>query len=241
VDSADAAEISEIVQSAHSEQSADNAAPAPAQQAKAWYETGASADAPRDADATPAVVPAAKADDDVPSAPSALSNAVSAPLVPQQISLLQEESEPAVAAAAAVVSAPAPTPAPAAPEASEAPAPVSEYVAQPAAAPEVEVAAPAAETLAPTVVTTPEAATRAAPVETAPAATAAPAPVSATADLQQVLQAAGLTLATTDPEKLRAAQQAAAQIVPAPRVPRERKPVAPISNEPLVQIETRRP
>ena len=244
-DSADAAEISEIVQSAQSEQSADNAAPAQAQQAKAWYETGASVEAPLDVNATPAVVPAAKADDDVPSAPSALNNAISAPLVPQQISLLQEESEPAAAAPAVSAPAPMPAPAPVSPEAAEAPAPVSEYIAQPAAAPEA--VAPAAETLAPTVVTTAEVETRVtpAPVEAAPAAVPAPAPVSATAtataDLQQVLQAAGLTLATTDPEKLRAAQQAAAQIVPAPRVPRERKPAASLSNEPLVQIETRQP
>jgi ribonuclease E len=44
----------------------------------------------------------------------------------------------------------------------------------------------------------------------------------------------------TDPDKLRLAQEAAAQHVPAPRVPRERKPLPPLSNEPLVQVETRR-
>jgi len=59
-------------------------------------------------------------------------------------------------------------------------------------------------------------------------------------DLQDVLAAAGLTLAVTDPEKLRIAQEAAARIKPAPRVPRERKPLPPPSNEPLVQVETRR-
>ncbi|HZG21172.1 MAG TPA: Rne/Rng family ribonuclease [Herbaspirillum sp.] len=58
--------------------------------------------------------------------------------------------------------------------------------------------------------------------------------------LQQMLSQAGLTLATTDPVKLRAAQEAAAAIVPAPRVPRERKPLPPSSSEPLVQVETRR-
>jgi len=78
---------------------------------------------------------------------------------------------------------------------------------------------------------------------------AAPAPVQAAAhgnngdqleSLQQMLSQAGLTLATTDPVKLRAAQEAAAAIVPAPRVPRERKPLPPQSTEPLVQVETRR-
>ena len=57
--------------------------------------------------------------------------------------------------------------------------------------------------------------------------------------LCEVLAAAGLMLAVTDPEKLRAAQEAAATIVPTPRVPRERKPLPPISSEPLVQVETR--
>jgi ribonuclease E len=59
-------------------------------------------------------------------------------------------------------------------------------------------------------------------------------------NLAEVLAAAGLTLAVTDPEKLRAAQEAAARIAPSPRVPRERKPLPPLSSEPLVQIETRR-
>ena len=59
-------------------------------------------------------------------------------------------------------------------------------------------------------------------------------------NLAEVLAAAGLTLAVTDPEKLRAAQEAAARITPSPRVPRERKPLPPLSSEPLVQIETRR-
>ncbi|WP_026075786.1 ribonuclease E/G [Noviherbaspirillum massiliense] len=65
----------------------------------------------------------------------------------------------------------------------------------------------------------------------------APMPIDS---LREVLEAAGLTLAVTDPEKLRAAQEAAAKIVPPPRVPRERKPLPPLSTEPLIQVETRR-
>jgi len=90
---------------------------------------------------------------------------------------------------------------------------------------------------------------RSAAVE-APATIAKPqmeaAPVSASRssakveDLADVLRAAGLQLASTDPEKLRIAQEAAARIVVAPRVPRERKPLPPQSTEPLVQVETRR-
>jgi ribonuclease E len=58
--------------------------------------------------------------------------------------------------------------------------------------------------------------------------------------LADMLQAAGLTLASTDPQKLRVAQEAASKIVPIPRVPRERKPLPPLSTEPLIQVETRR-
>ncbi|HEY0846291.1 MAG TPA: Rne/Rng family ribonuclease [Noviherbaspirillum sp.] len=99
-------------------------------------------------------------------------------------------------------------------------APVAEVPAAPVA--ETIIAAPVAEAVAP-----------------APAIHVAPAPMPLE-NLQQVLAAAGLTLAVTDPEKVRAAQEASARIVPAPRVPRERKPLPPVSNEPLIQVETRR-
>ncbi|MFP5392749.1 MAG: ribonuclease E/G, partial [Gammaproteobacteria bacterium] len=68
---------------------------------------------------------------------------------------------------------------------------------------------------------------------------AAPAPVAPAADLNELLGAAGLTLAATDPAKLRAAQEAAAS-QPAPvRVRRERKPLPPPVDEPLIQVDTR--
>lgn len=56
-----------------------------------------------------------------------------------------------------------------------------------------------------------------------------------------MLAAAGLSMAVTDPAKVRAAQEAAAAAANAQpiRVPRERKPQAPIANEPLVQVETK--
>jgi len=72
-------------------------------------------------------------------------------------------------------------------------------------------------------------------VETAPAAVAAP------LDLTAVLGSAGLTLAATDPEKLRLAQEAAAKAVAPVRKPRERKPLPPQSDEPLIQVNTQRP
>nr|WP_314623459.1 Rne/Rng family ribonuclease [uncultured Noviherbaspirillum sp.] len=73
------------------------------------------------------------------------------------------------------------------------------------------------------------------PGATRPAETAMP-----LQEINAMLNAAGLTLASTDPEKLRAAQEAAARIQPAPRVPRERKPLPPMSDEPLIQVETQR-
>ncbi len=130
-------------------------------------------------------------------------------------------------------------------------APAAE-VALAAVAPAAAIAAVEALTSVAVTQATPAAPTTpAAPVEPAPvvqpeikAATAAPVkqvesmPV---ADLQAMLSAAGLVLASTDPEKHRAAQQAAANIVAAPRVPRERKPLPAASNEPLILVETRKP
>ena len=57
--------------------------------------------------------------------------------------------------------------------------------------------------------------------------------------MSDVLAKAGLQLASTDPEKLRAAQEAAAQAATAPRVGRARKPVQAPVDEPLIQVDTR--
>lgn len=76
----------------------------------------------------------------------------------------------------------------------------------------------------------------------APVAAPAPAPAPAAAsvaDLSEMLGSAGLTLAATDPEKLRAAQEAAAKVAPPVRKPRERKPLPPQADEPLIQVDTR--
>ncbi|HJV87015.1 MAG TPA: Rne/Rng family ribonuclease [Noviherbaspirillum sp.] len=129
------------------------------------------------------------------------------------------------------------------------PAPVSEQAAAAEPAPVAEIAAETAQETA-AVASAVEEAPVTAPVEAAPAAAEAvqhveAAPTVATAPLplehlSEILADAGLTLATTDPEKLRAAQEAAARMVPPPRIPRERKPLPPVSNEPLIQVETRR-
>ncbi|WMW79201.1 Rne/Rng family ribonuclease [Undibacterium cyanobacteriorum] len=80
------------------------------------------------------------------------------------------------------------------------------------------------------------------PVETVPAPVGKPAIQKSdrVEDLSEVLAKAGLVLASTDPIKLKAAQEAAVQTTVAPRVIRERKAATAVSNEPLVQVETKR-
>ncbi|NOK40276.1 ribonuclease E/G [Burkholderia thailandensis] len=169
-----------------------------------------------------------------------------------------EQAAPATAAhvqpAAADVAHEPPAPAATAPaEAAPAEAPAAEAseVAAPAVAPAVVAEpAPVAETQQPAAVAA--AAPLAAPVahEPAPVAethvpaaaraeAATPASVStAGASLDTVLEAAGLVWVNTDTDKLRAAQAAAAQIVPPARVPRERKPLPPVDAAPMQQVET---
>jgi ribonuclease E len=70
-------------------------------------------------------------------------------------------------------------------------------------------------------------------------ATAAPVAVAPKAELDLVLKAAGLTMAVTNPDKLRAVQQTT-ETAPVARAPRQRKPAPEAPAEPLVQIETQR-
>ncbi len=70
-------------------------------------------------------------------------------------------------------------------------------------------------------------------------ALAEPAPMKVE-DLSELLGSAGLVLAGTDPEKLRAAREAAAAMVTPARVPRQRKSFPPQIDEPLIQVDTTR-
>lgn len=117
--------------------------------------------------------------------------------------------------------------------------PVPIAVAAPA---ESSPATPAAPAEAPAAsVATPTAAPVAAPTQTPASVSAKPAAASMPVEeLKQMLSAAGLELAVTNPEKLRAAQESVSQTPAAVRVPRERKPLPPASTEPLVLVETRR-
>jgi ribonuclease E len=125
----------------------------------------------------------------------------------------------------------------------QAAAPVAAAPAAPAPAPVEAAVAPVAAAPAPQPVIMPA---PVAPVASAPAPVAAapvaPAPVQAAApqaDLGEVLAQAGLQLAATDPEKMRAAQEAAAQAQQPVRMGRSRKVAPPPAEEPLVQVDTR--
>jgi ribonuclease E len=144
----------------------------------------------------------------------------------------------------------------------EAPAVEPAVEAQAAPAP-VEAATPAAAVEAPAVDTAPQAdivesqpVVAAEPIAVAPAAEpAAVEPTSAALIAQQapqtprsagasaealkpVLEQAGLVWVNTDADKLRAAQEAAAQTVKPTRAVRERKPLPPVDNAPMQQVET---
>ncbi|MBB5443340.1 MULTISPECIES: Rne/Rng family ribonuclease [unclassified Paraburkholderia] len=104
------------------------------------------------------------------------------------------------------------------------------------------VPAPQAEIVEPQpVVATEPAVVEPAPVaaapQPAPVRSAAPAAASADA-LQPILEQAGLIWVNTDADKLRAAQEAAAQTVKPPRVIRERKALPPDDHTPMQQVET---
>lgn len=209
------------------------------------------------APATAAPLAAAAPAADVPAAP------VQAPA--QQAEAVQTEAAPAPVPAeqapAAMIEPQAERPVQAA--APEATAPVAvepaSQVSEPAAPAAAPVEAAVAEPVVEPVVTTapaapiePEAATApavtpapaAAPAEVAPTS-AQPIVVPATAPsakaqaLHEVVNAAGLQWVETDPERHAQTQLRIAAAHTPVRLGRERKPVAPVSNEPLVQVETR--
>jgi ribonuclease E len=154
-----------------------------------------------------------------------LTSIIAAPLVPQEVARVAEpenkpvEAQPVFAAV-------------------ETPPPAVNVVAPVISTPTPEPIAVARPVVAETPV--PVEVTLAAPAPTSYQPAFAPAPAAKTEDLTDVLKAAGLVLASTDPAKLRAAQEEAAKNVAPPRAPRERKPLPPQSTEPLVQMETKR-
>ncbi|VVE29331.1 Ribonuclease E [Pandoraea pneumonica] len=100
----------------------------------------------------------------------------------------------------------------------------------------VETQAPAY--VAPAVTAQPEAAAAATEIVTPKPATASVTPVVEQGALESTLQSVGLVWVHTDADKHRAAKEAAAQVAPAPRVQRQRRPAAPLNNGPMEQVET---
>jgi ribonuclease E len=207
-----------------------------------------------DAEGVDAAAPAETVEEKLAARPVEAAPVVETPAVAEEAPVAVEPSPaPVVAEAAPVAAVAEEGPAAAAEEAvvvahgeivPEAPAPaVAEVAPAPVALEPVAAAPTPAPTPAPTQAPTPAPTQAPTPAPTqapTPAPTAAPTQAPAPADLNKVLEAAGLTMAGTDPAKLRAAQEAAAQITPVERKPRERKPVQQIADEPLIQIDTRR-
>lgn len=112
-----------------------------------------------------------------------------------------------------------------------APAAQAAVVETPAPAP---AAAPAAVVAAPTPVAPPRP-----PVAAEPIRMRKPA-AELEAERRSMLDAAGLALVETDPQKWREAYDRASSIVEAPVAKRVLKPRPPLEQGPLVQVETRR-
>jgi len=158
-------------------------------------------------------VPAAE----TPAAPATPAAIPPAPAVPQVAEAVPAETAPAEAVPAAEPVAQAE---PAAPVAAPTPAPVEAPVAEPTVQAQPDTAvAPAAQQ----------------PIVVPPAA-----PAASSQTLHDVVSAAGLKWVETDPERLAQTQQRIAASHTPVRLGRERKPVAPVSNAPLVQVETQR-
>ncbi|MGB3432371.1 Rne/Rng family ribonuclease [Achromobacter sp.] len=118
----------------------------------------------------------------------------------------------------------------AAPAASEQ-APVEAAVVEPVVAPVAPAAPVVQETAAP--------APAAAPAASQPIVVPAVAPSAKAQALHDVVNAAGLQWVETDPDRHAQTQLRIAAAHTPVRLGRERKPVASVSNEPLVQVETR--
>mgnify|MGYP006266665941 FL=1 len=170
------------------------------------------------------------------------------PFVPRPRTGFGDALDAAAASADAVPATPdvPPPPAAAAMMAEAAPAAAAvETVSAPVATPVAEVApAPAPAPVIPVAPAAPVA-----PVVTAPAAvttmaTAAPpaaAPHVVPATPLKLDWSSGLTQIETAPEKAQAAQQAVAETPQPPRPRRVRPVLPPVTNEPLMQVETQRP
>jgi ribonuclease E len=214
---------------------------------------------PQPAESVPAAVtPAPVAPAPLPAAPAMQDMAAApAPAVPPTPPVAHtpgttEAEAPTAGEAAAAERWVAPAPARVAPAQAADTAPVQPAVAAPATAeveaargetPRIQAEAPAEAAYVPGTVV--PAAAMAAPDEAARTTGAQPAPAApptrpaSAQSLRDVVNAAGLTWVETDPERHAQTQQRMAASHTPIRLGRERKPVQPVSNAPLVQVETR--
>lgn len=203
--------------------------------------------APQAVAAAPADVPAAPVQAPAQQAEAVQAEAAPAPVQVEQApaATIEPQAEQPVRTAAPEATAPvAVEPAsqdsePAAPVA----APVEAAVVEPVVEP-VVTTAPAAPAepeaaAAPVVTPAPAAPAQAAPTSAQPIVVPATAPSAKAQALHEVVNAAGLQWVETDPERHAQTQLRIAAAHTPVRLGRERKPVAPVSNEPLVQVETR--
>ncbi|WP_373981354.1 Rne/Rng family ribonuclease [Achromobacter sp. JD417] len=218
------AQAAEPVQTAAAE-----AAPAAAQQVQAPAQPVQTAAQPEQAPAEPVQAPKAEP--------------VQAAAEPAVERAAEPAIEPLTQAAAEPVAQPVQT----APEATP---PVTVQPASEASVPAAPVQAPVEAPAVEPVVPAPAAAPAPAPVAPAPSPVApasaqqpivvpAAAPAAKAQALHDVVNAAGLKWVETDPERHAQTQQRIAASYAPARLGRERKPVTPVSNEPLVQVETR--
>lgn len=195
--------------------------------------------APVSAEAAPQAVPQAE-----PAPQAAVAVAAAAEAVEAIRIAVPEGVTPAPAAETAPVAAPVAEQAAPVTAAAVTEAIAAETTVEPVVSAAVETAPAVAEVVEPVVTPAPaaeraEAFAAAAPVvaatPAAPAVAAAPAPME---NLEPMLASVGLQWVHTDSDKLRSAQEAAARIAPAPRVPRERKPLPPLPHGPMILVET---
>ncbi|MGE8655251.1 MAG: Rne/Rng family ribonuclease [Achromobacter sp.] len=170
------------------------------------------------ADAVPAAVQAEQAPvaSFEPQAPQPVHTAAAEATAPVAVEPASQVSEPAVPAVA----------------------PVEAATVEPVIAPAVT-AAPVEPQAVPAPVATPAMPAETAPASAQPIVVPATAPSAKAQALHDVVNAAGLQWVETDPERHAQTQLRIAAAHTPVRLGRERKPVAPVSNEPLVQVETR--
>ena len=178
------------------------------------------------------------------SAPAQGQQAEAAPVEPVKVAAAPVEAQPAEPVRAEAAQAVEPVAQPVQTAAVEVTQPVSVQAASEVSAPAASEPAPVeAAAVEPVVAPAPapaaQEAAAPAPASSQPIVVPAAAPSAKAQALHDVVNAAGLQWVETDPDRHAQTQLRIAAAHTPVRLGRERKPVAPVSNEPLVQVETR--